>query len=84
MDAVSDFLHYQLAQAEARVAFERYSGASSQLENCRIRERAAELRSQSIESIAKGGLAKAVGEINDHERSIALAFVRYVVYGRTD
>ena len=76
--------NYSKAQAEKRAAFNAYNAASIALQNAQIGERAAELGSQSFESIAQGKLQKTVGEISDREREIGLAFVRYAVYGRSD
>lgn len=74
------FMRFQLAQAERRVAYAEYNAASLRVENCQIKERNAEIESQSLESLALG---KKLGTLTDRERSIGLDFARYVVTGRT-
>jgi len=73
-DLVSAFMQFQLAQVEKREAYAEYNAASLKLENRKMRERAAELESQSLESVG-------FNDVTKREREIGLAFVRYVVSG---
>jgi hypothetical protein len=72
---MSDFLHYMAAQEKARTAFAEYNSASRGLENARIHERLAEIKSQHEP------LASLLDEkLSERERLYASAF--YVVFGR--
>lgn len=68
-------MRFQIAVVERREAFADYNAAGLKLENRQMKERAAELESQSLVSIG-------FGEIADREREVGLMFVRYVVGGR--
>jgi hypothetical protein len=72
---LSDLLKYFLATAERREARERYNYASAALENAKIKERLAEIKSQH-EPLA-GLINKPLSE---RDRLYAAAF--YVVVGR--
>ena len=72
-----DFLHYQLAQAEAREAKQDWERASNKMVLTKIRERLAEIRSQH-EPLNK--LLEMDHEMSDRDRMCAAAF--YVVVGR--
>lgn len=78
------FQHYMLMQEETRRAFANYNLASVNVTLAQIRERAAELSSQSFESVGKGKLNEAIGPVTAREREVALNIVRYVVYGRSE
>lgn len=69
------FSQYMCAQAEKRVAQERYNYASAALENAQIKERLAEIRSQS--EPLDGLIGRSLSE---RDRLYAAAF--YVVVGR--
>jgi hypothetical protein len=84
MTMLSRSMNYRTATVERQRAYADYCGASSQLDRAHAVERTAELASQSFESVAKGELAKTLGEITDREREIGLAFARYATFGRTD
>lgn len=72
---MSDFLHYMNAQEKTRTAYERYNYAGTALENARIHERLAEIKSQHEP------LASLLNEkLSGRERLYAAAF--YVVFGR--
>ncbi len=77
-------VRYRQCIAEKATAYANYNAASYSLELASIRERNAELASQSFESIAKGALHMTLGNITAKEREIGLAFARYAVYGRHD
>ena len=72
---MSKFASYMLAQSEARKAYEQYNYASANLENKRIRERLAEIRSQSepLDELL-------TRKMSERDRLYASAF--YVVVGR--
>ena len=72
---MSDFSAYMTAKAEAKVAYERYNYASAALDNARIKERLAEIRSQH-EPLA----ALRDGAMSERDRLYASAY--YVVVGR--
>jgi hypothetical protein len=74
-DPSAAFSRYMLAQEERRTAYERYNYAGAALELARIRERLAEIGSQS-EPLASL-LTKPLGE---RDRLYSAAF--YVVVGR--
>lgn len=69
------FEAYLLAQAEKKIAYERYNFAASALNNAQIRERLAEIKSQH-EPLA----ALMSTMMTERERLYAAAF--YVVVGR--
>jgi hypothetical protein len=69
------FLRYTLAQAERKVAYERYNYAGAALENAQVRERLAEIRSQH-EPLA----SLLERPMSERDRLYAAAF--YVVVGR--
>jgi hypothetical protein len=71
-------------QTATRAASAAYNAAARQLDLAHIKERNAELASQSFESVAEGKLCKRLGEITTREREIGIAFARYATYGRTD
>lgn len=75
---------FTLAQAKKDGAYSAYCAAAHWLEIEQIRERCAELASQSFESVAKGKLHETLGPLTDREREIGLAFARYATHGRTD
>lgn len=77
-------VRYREAQTETRLEYANYNDAARRLDLAHIRERAAELGSQSFESVGKGKLFERIGTLSDTQREVALAFVRYAVYGRTD
>lgn len=76
--------NYRIAQVERIAAYAQYNWASTNLEFCKVKEREAELGSQSFEFVANGKLFERLGKLSDKEREIGLAFARYAVYGRTD
>lgn len=78
------FPHYMHMQTETKAAYAEYNAAARQLDLAHIRERNAELASQSFDSVAKGKLRETLGELTDREREIGIAFARYATYGRTD
>jgi hypothetical protein len=78
------FAVHMHAMTKATAAEFRYDHAASELLLSRAELRAAELASQAFEDAAKGRLYQSIGEITDREREIALRFVRYAVFGRTD
>lgn len=78
------FPRYMHAQTATKAARAEYNASSCQLELATIRERNAELASQSFVSVAKGELYKTIGELTEREREIGIAFARYATYGRTD
>jgi hypothetical protein len=69
---------------ETETAHAKYNLAGLNLERSYIEKRAAELGAQAFEFVAEGKLKNKIGEITDEQREIALAFVRYAVYGKTD
>jgi hypothetical protein len=72
---MDDFGNYMLAQAEKKTAYERYNYAGEALENARIKERLAEIKSQ------REPLARLMTQMmSERERMYAAAF--YVVVGR--
>ncbi len=68
------FSAYMLAQSEKRTAYERYNYASAALENAKIRERLAGLKSQAEP------MASLLQITSEQDRLYAAAF--YVVIGR--
>lgn len=78
------FPNYMHAQTESRAARAEYNAAAQWLEITHVRERNAELASQSFESVAKGKLLERLGELTEREREIGIAFARYATFGRTD
>lgn len=78
------FPHYMHKMTEVASARHACEAADRGLELAIIRERNAELASQSFESVAKGALSKRLGPVSDREREIGIAFARYATYGRTD
>jgi hypothetical protein len=72
---MSDFLHYQMAKAKKDEAYERYNYAAAALENAQIRERFAEIKSQSepLNSLINAPMS-------ERDRLYAAAY--YVVVGR--
>ncbi len=77
-------VQFRQATVEREKAYERYNYASSALTLAQVQERAAELASQSFESVAKGAMHKALGPLTEREREIGIAFARYAACGRTD
>lgn len=77
VDAVSDALRYEIAQAERREAYARLNYASTLLELREIRERAAELRSQyePMDAFCRS---------DEQTRRAILRAIRYVVFGRKE
>ena len=73
-----------LAKAEKDGAYQQYCYAGQKLENCKIRERLAEVRSQP--KITDEWLDRLVvsDNIKDLIRTEIKYFCRYVVTGRTD
>ncbi len=82
--ALNRSTRYREAGITKRLAYAQYNYASSELHVAQVNERAAELGSQAFEFVANGKLQTQLGLITDREREIALAFVRYAVYGRSD
>ena len=76
--------HYMQTQTATRAARAEYDAASRGLELAQIKERNAELASQSFDSVARGKLRETLGELTDREREIGIMFARYATYGRTD
>ena len=72
---MDDFENYMKAQAERRVAYERYCYAGLALENAHIKERLSKIKSEH-EPLA-GLLAQ---PLSDRDKLYAAAF--YVVMGR--
>lgn len=75
---------YREAQIQKARAYAEYDAASNALTIAQIRERCAELSSQSFVSIGGGKLEDQLGELTDREREIGIAFAQYAVFGRTD
>ncbi len=74
-EVTDSFNSYLRAQSEAQTAYERYNYASSALENARIKERLAEIKSQHEP------LARLLDQkLSERDRLCAAAF--YVVTGR--
>ncbi len=70
----NSFSEYMLAQSRKETACERYNYASSELENAKIKERLAALKSQAEP------MASLLQIASDQDRLYATAF--YVVVGR--
>lgn len=83
-EAGIDFLKYQEAKAQRENAFTNYNWAGDRLKLAQIMERAAELKSQSLESVGKGEIVSSMihDDTNGHIRHDMLKAVEYVVYGR--
>lgn len=77
LDAVSNILHYHLAQSEVRRWTAEHEAASAHLELALVRQRAAEVACQH-EPLATIEASPAA------TRDKMLAAVRYVVVGRTE
>lgn len=75
LDGGLAFLEYEKAQAERETAYQRYAYAAVALENARVHERLAEIKSQA--EPLNGLLGRAMSE---RDRLYAAAF--YVVVGR--
>jgi hypothetical protein len=71
----SAFLHYMKAQSDRQTAYERYNYAGAALENAQIKERLAEIESQTepLDWLLRQSMS-------ERERLCAAAF--YVVVGR--
>lgn len=80
-DISSRFQAYLLAQAEERAAYQQYNYSSTLLEFNRAKMRAAEIESQSWDSIK--GLSS-TGPVTERERNVAIAAARYVICGRAE
>ena len=72
---MGDFQNYMLHTARKETAYQQYNYAGANLENCQIRERLAEIKSQH-EPLA----ALMEAPLSDRDRLYAAAF--YVVVGR--
>jgi hypothetical protein len=72
---VSDFAHYMLEQSRRETAYERYNYAGASLENAQIKERLAQIKSQSdpLDDLLKQ-------RMSERERLYAAAY--FVVVGR--
>lgn len=82
---VIDSAHFREATEHERAAREAWEAASARLTVAQIQRRAAELASQSLESIGRGELRHTIGgDLSPAARKAALAFVRYAVFGRCD
>lgn len=79
-----DFLKYQEAKEKREHAYTNYNWAADKLNLAQIMERAAELRSQSLESVGKGEIASSMIHIesNVNVKHDMLKAVEYVVFGR--
>ena len=78
------FPHYMHMQTATKAAMAEYNSAARALDLAQIRERNAEIASQSFASVAKGKMHESLGELTEREREIGISFARYVAYGRTD
>lgn len=83
-EAGIDFLKYQEAKEKREHAYTNYNWAGDRLKLAQIMERAAELQSQTIESVGKGHLCnKLTRPTPDHLlKHDMLKAVEYVVFGR--
>ena len=81
---VMRFATYMQTQSETREAYAGYNYSACKLELAHVKERNAELASQSFEAVAKGELAKRLGPLTEREREIGIAFARYAAIGRCD
>jgi hypothetical protein len=86
LDGAFAFSRYMQAQERTRTAYANYNHAAVNLELSRIKERAAEIHSQSWESIAEGKLLsrEVLDSLPENTRSIVLRVVEYVVNNRIE
>lgn len=82
-EMVSRSRFYSRQGIETKEAKAQYNYHSLRLELKRKEERGAELASQAFKYVANGKLKDHLGDISDREREIAIAIVKYVLYGNT-
>ncbi len=83
-DSIYRAFRYRETTTARQAAWNQYNYAGTALRVADIEMRAAELGSQSLESVDGGKLHATLMAISYREREVALAFVRYAVYGRSD